>query len=143
MQTDSSVRQDRLAKVLEAFGLTVEERDVGYTIVQLPQARDEQRGGGGTSALNGGVIAYMFDCALGLAVASAVRARSSEQATELRQVTINLNISYLRAAFGDRFAAHGKVSQLGRNIAFATGSFYDEQGNICATAQGVWRIFAR
>ena len=53
---------------LKAQGLEVEETAVGRAIVRLPQALPTQRGGGGSdTVLNGGVISYMFDGALGWA----------------------------------------------------------------------------
>jgi len=50
-----------------AQGLAVEEVAAGKVIVRLPQVQNSQLGGGGgfLPVLNGGVIAYMFDGALG------------------------------------------------------------------------------
>ena len=128
----------------EVFGLDLDYQGPGQVILRLPQARPEQRGGGGTSALNGGVIAYMFDMGLGAAIGSQVLENAKAQGinmTRLSQVTINLSISYLKSAFGDSFETHAKALQVGKNIAFAEGQLYDEKGALCATAHGIWRIF--
>lgn len=130
---------------MQAQGLQLEVVGVGEAVVRLPQATAAQRGGGGSdSVLNGGVIAYMFDGALGCAIASALLARPDIRGVDprsLRQSTINLDISYLDAASGDRFEARGKVVRASRNIAFAEGELLDAQGRTCATAKGIWRVF--
>ena len=136
--------QDAFGAFYRAHGLTLEEIRPGEVVVRLPRAAEEQRGGGGTAALNGGVMAYMFDAALGAAVASAALHRLDGESVDLTrfgQVTINLNISYLRAALGDRFEARGSALQVGGSIAFAEGKLYDERGELCASATGVWRVF--
>jgi len=136
--------QDRFGAFYRAHGLTIEEIRPGEVVVRLSQASEAQRGGGGTAALNGGVMAYMFDGALGAAVASIALHRLEGEAidpTRFGQVTINLNISYLRAAHGERFEARGVALQVGGSVAFAEGKLYDERGDVCASATGVWRIF--
>ena len=61
---------------LKAQGLEVEETAVGRAIVRLPKALPSQRGGGGSdTVLNGGVISYMFDGALGWAIISSLLAK--------------------------------------------------------------------
>ena len=129
---------------VQAQGLELEERGPGDFIIRLPQATPLQRGGGGTDAINGGVIAYMFDGAMGGAIASAVLDRFGGPGfdlTRFRMATISLTINYLSAALGDRFEAQGTVVKLGRGTAFAEGRFYDERGELCASATGVWRLF--
>ena len=60
---------------LNAQGLEVEEIGTGEVVVRLPQVLPSQRGGGGTDhALNGGVVSYMFDGALGWAIISSLLA---------------------------------------------------------------------
>ncbi|HEU5422165.1 MAG TPA: PaaI family thioesterase [Nitrolancea sp.] len=136
--------REKFRPFVEGQRLEVAERAPGEFVVRLPQAAPWQRGGGGTDALNGGVIAYMFDGSMGGAIASAVLARVDWETfdlTQFGQVTVSLTINYLRAALGDRFEAHGSVTKLGRGMAFAEGRFYDERGELCATATGVWRLF--
>ena len=59
---------------MRAQGLEVDIVGVGEAVVRLPQVMATQRGGGGSDAvLNGGVIAYMFDGALGCAIASSAK----------------------------------------------------------------------
>ena len=57
---------------LSAQGLELELAGVGRAVVHLRKPTVMQRGGGGSAdVINGGVIAYMFDAALGCAIASA------------------------------------------------------------------------
>lgn len=134
----------RYAGFFEAQQLIAEESAPGTAILRLVNPRDDQRGGGGTSALNGGVIAYMFDGALGGAVASLVVQEFGNGANDIpgyAESTISLTINYVKPALGDAFEAHGTAIRTGRTVAFAEGKLYDSDGEICATASGVWRIF--
>jgi uncharacterized protein (TIGR00369 family) len=130
---------------MKAQGLEVEELGTGNVVIRLPQVLPTQRGGGGTEhVLNGGVVAYMFDGALGWSIYSSLLAMPEAQdidPSELRQFTINLDITYLDAAIGDRFEAHGQVVRASRSTAFAEGRFLDANGKLCATAKGIWRVF--
>ena len=93
--------------------------------------------------LNGGVIAYMCDGALGYSIISGLLALPEAgqiDARELRTFTITLTMTYLDVARGDSFAAHGRVVRLGRGTAFAEGQFVNQDGKVCATAQGIWRV---
>ncbi|HEY8707033.1 MAG TPA: PaaI family thioesterase [Burkholderiaceae bacterium] len=132
---------------MRAQGLHVEERGVGEVTIRLPQAGPTQRGGGAggdaAKVLNGGVIAYMCDGALGYSIISGLfelpDARSVD-VREMRTFTITLTMTYLDVARGDRFEARGRVVRLGRGTAFAEGQFISEDGKVCATAQGIWRV---
>lgn len=132
---------------MRAQGLEVEEVAIGEVIVRLSQVQETQRGGGGGDSarvLNGGVVAYMFDGALGWAITSSLLAMPEAleiDPFELRHFTINLDITYLDASMGDRFEAHGKAVRVSRSTGFAEGRFLDANGKVCATAKGIWRVF--
>jgi uncharacterized protein (TIGR00369 family) len=130
----------------EAQKLTIEHTAPGEAVVRLVGPRDDQRGGGGTAALNGGVIAYMFDGVLGAAATSLAMQRLGIDANnpgDFETATISLTINYVQPALGDDFAAKGAAVRTGRTIAFAEGKLYDERGEVCATASGVWRLFLK
>lgn len=130
---------------LVSQGLEVEEVATGHVVLHLRNPRPEQRGAGGSPlAINGGLISYMFDGSLGWAIVSAQLPRLRAQGVDpecYRQVTINLDISFLEAALGTRFESHGRILRAGRCTAFAEGELRDENGRVCATAKGIWRIF--
>jgi len=87
----------------------------------------------------------MFDGALGWAIMSALmdlpEAQGNSNPSDLRQFTINLDITFLDAAMGSRFEAHGRIVRVSKSTAFAEGDFVDANGKVCATAKGIWRIF--
>jgi len=130
---------------LSAQGLELELAGVGRAIIHLRSPSATQRGGGGSDAvLNGGVIAYMFDGALGWAIMSALMDLPEAKEinpTDLRQFTINLDITFLDAAMGSHFEAHGRIVRVSKSTAFAEGDFVDANGKVCATAKGIWRVF--
>ena len=129
---------------LEALGLEIEERAPGEVVVRLPEVGPEHVGGAGTDALNGMVIAAIFDGALGAALLSLLIARSETEGTDIKEIgqaTINLEISYIRLATGSSFEVHGSVLRLGSDIAFTEGKLYDKAGSLCATANASFYIF--
>ncbi|HEX3724334.1 MAG TPA: PaaI family thioesterase [Nitrolancea sp.] len=141
---DNQRLQEKHSGFFEAQGLSVEDIAPGDVILRLPVVRDDQRGGGGTDALNGGVIAYMFDGALGAAAASLAwdkYGNGDGPPAKFGEVTINLTINYVRPALGDRFEVRAVAVGTGRTVAFAEGKLYDAENRICATASGVWRMF--
>lgn len=141
---DNQRLQEKHIGFFEAQGLSVEDVAPGEVILRLPSVRDDQRGGGGTDALNGGVIAYMFDGALGAAAASLAWSKYGNgegTPAEFGEVTINLTINYVRPALGDQFEVRASAVGSGRTVAFAEGKLYDAEDRVCSTASGVWRIF--
>ncbi len=145
-KSEANVQVERYGGFFEAQNLTVADVRPGEVVVGLTDPRDDQRGGGGTAALNGGVIAYMFDGALGAAVTSLVVEQLHIDVLDEKsfgEATISLTINYVKPAMGTRFEAHGKAVRTGRTIAFAEGKLYDETGEVCATASGVWRLFMK
>jgi len=132
---------------IRAQGLHVEERAAGEVTLCLPRASPAQRGGGGggdaANVLNGGVIAYMCDGALGYSIISGLLAKPEARTIDVRDLrtfTITLTMTYLDVARGERFEAQGRVVRAGRGTAFAEGRVIDGQGKVCATAQGIWRV---
>lgn len=145
-RSEANTPIERYGGFFEAQGLVVKDVGPGEVVVRLNHPRDDQRGGGGTSALNGGVIAYVFDGALGAAVTSlAVEQFGIDPRNEsaFGEATISLTINYVQPALGSTFEAHGHAVRTGRTVAFAEGKLYDERGDVCATASGVWRLFLR
>jgi uncharacterized protein (TIGR00369 family) len=130
---------------MQAQGLTAEEIAPGEVTIHLRSPTLAQRGAGGPpDAINGGVISYMFDGALGYAIVSAQLPRLEAAGLSLArysQVTMNLDITYLAPAQGGSFRAIGRVLRVGRSTAFAEGELLNGRGEVCATAKGIWRVF--
>ena len=89
----------------------------------------EHRGGLGTDAVNGAVIAGVFDLAIGLVGHFNTFGR--------RSGTAQLNIHFVRPVLGDRFEVLGHLVRAGRTLVFATAELYDETGRLSARCDGI------
>ena len=87
------------------------------------------RGGLGTDAVNGVVIAGIFDLVIGITGYLHVFGR--------RAGVAQLNIQYLRPVTGDRFEVVGRPTRVGQNLVFATAELQDRQGRLCARSDGI------
>ncbi len=118
-------------------GLKVTEAAGGHSTIEL-DVQHHHRGGGGTDAVNGGIVAYMFDGLLGSAV------RSIWTADVLTQVTITLNIQYLRMIQAkSRVVGHAQVVRQGASTVFVDGEIFDDSGAACAKCTGIYRLFRK
>ena len=115
------------------MGIVLTEGREGRARCEL-RVTDRHRGGGGTAAVNGGVIAYVFDGVLGTAVATSHPAAP--------HVTLQLDVSYLRPLEGDLLRAEAWVVRGGSRIVFAQAEIRDGAGELCASARSIFRIFA-
>jgi uncharacterized protein (TIGR00369 family) len=103
------------------------------SVVTIAEVRPEHRGGLGTaSAINGAIIAGLFDLALGCTPALLDPTK--------RCATLQLSISFQRPLTGDSVRAEAEIDSHGKNTLFASGRALDAQGNVCARAQGVVRL---
>ena len=87
------------------------------------------RGGLGTDAVNGVVIAGAFDLTIGLVGHFCAIGR--------RTGTAQLNIHFVRPVLGDRFDVLGRLVRAGRSLVFATADLHDESGQLCARCDGI------
>lgn len=90
---------------------------------------DSQRGGLGSEAVNGAILAGMFDLVIGCAAALV-------QPTK-RAATMQLSMNFERAVRGDRLVAEAWVDRATRSVLFASAHIKDERGQVCAHAQGL------
>ncbi|MDY6820829.1 MAG: PaaI family thioesterase [Deferribacterota bacterium] len=116
-------------------GLKIIDAHNGEATIAL-EVQDHHRGGGGTEAINGGIVAYMFDGLLGMAIAS------KWGSDIIGQVTVSLNIEYLRMIQASTMVmGKGRVVQLTKTLAFAEGEVYDEKQVLCAKCTGIYKVF--
>ncbi|HEX8825364.1 MAG TPA: PaaI family thioesterase [Archangium sp.] len=101
-------------------------------VITLPEVRPEHRGGLGTSAINGGVIAALFDYAIGCTAALKDPTR--------RAATMQLSMSFERPVLGDVARAEATIDSVGTSTLFASARMYDAQGQVCARCQGVVKL---
>jgi uncharacterized protein (TIGR00369 family) len=117
---------------LAHFGVKVSFPDADTVEATIAEIKPEQRGGLGTDAINGGVLAAMFDLAIGCTPALVDPTR--------RSATVQLSINFMRAVRGQRLVARAKIDRAGDVLLFASAQIIDEKGVICATATGMSRL---
>lgn len=98
-------------------------------IVDLPVVRPEQRGGKGSDAINGGVLAALFDFAIGGTAMLAPPLR--------RNATAQMSMSFERAVRGDRARCIAKIDRVTKHLVFAIAELHDARGELCARATGL------
>ena len=91
-----------------------------------------QRGGMGTAAVNGGVLAAMFDFAIGITAALVD--------PTIRSATMQLNMNFERAVRGDRFTAEAWIDRAGSATVFSSAWIKDQDGAICSRASGLVKL---
>lgn len=119
------------------MGLRVEEAANGSGRVVL-DVQDHHRGGGGTVAVNGGVLAYMLDAVVGVAV------HSSNPPDTVGQVTLSLDVEYLAPMMvAERVVGVAEVVRRGGSLAFVDGRLYADDGNVACRAHAILRVFRK
>ncbi|MEL6625308.1 MAG: PaaI family thioesterase [Bacteroidota bacterium] len=94
------------------------------------------RGGGGTKAVHGGIIAYMFDGLL----SSAARSLAGEDL--MAMATMTLNVQYLQLLnVSEVVIGKAHVQKAGKSTAYVYGELYDDKGEACSTCTGIFRYF--
>jgi len=89
----------------------------------------EHRGGLGTDAVNGAVIAGIFDLVIGLC--------GYLQTAGRRAGVAQLSIQFLRPVNGSRFEVVGHPVRAGSTLVFSTSELVDERGTVCARCDGI------
>ncbi len=120
---------------LDHFGVRIDFPDADTVRCTIDPIRPEQRGGWGDDAVNGGVLAAMFDLSIGAAAALVDPTRAA--------ATVQLSMSFERALRGSKLIAEGKVDHFGGSTLFASAVIKDDHGRICARAQGLVRCSNR
>ncbi len=116
---------------LKNFGVMVHFPDLQTVEAVIDPVRDNHRGGLGTDAVNGGVLAAIFDLVIGCTPALLDPTR--------RSATVQLSMNFMRALRGNKLVAQGKIERAGELLVFASAQIADEQGVVCATCSGMSR----
>ncbi len=114
---------------LRHLGVRVDLSAPDVVRLYIDPIQPHHRGGLGTDAVNGAVIAAVFDLTIGLVGHFCTLGR--------RAGTAQLNIHFLRPVLGDRFEVLGRVVRAGRSLVFAAAELHDEQGTLCARCDGI------
>ena len=86
------------------------------------------RGGMGTDAVNGVVLAGLFDLAIGT-VGWLTR-------PDARSATVSLAMTFLRPTRGDRVVVEARLLRAGTNLTFAAAEIFDGNGQVTARCDG-------
>ena len=119
------------SKTLQLFGVTLDYPDGECCRVTMP-VRVDHLGGLGSDAVNGGILAAIFDLAIGCTGALVDPTR--------RTATLQLSMNFERPLRGPLLVARGKLDRVGGRTAFSSAVIEDSQGEPCARAQGVLRL---
>lgn len=120
------------SETLKHFGVKVGFPDTETVEVVLASVQPSQRGGLGSDAVNGGVLAAIFDLVIGCAAALVDPTR--------RSATVQLSIHFMNPVRGDAVKARAKVTKGGNTLVFASASIFDSTGTECAAATGMSRL---
>lgn len=131
-QLDRFAERFNQSKSMTYLGVRLSFPEGRTVVATLPEVRPEHRGGLGTSAVNGAVIAGMFDLVLGCTAALVDPTK--------RCATLQLSMSFQRPLTGDSVRAEAEIDSHGKNTLFASARILDSQGTVCARAQGVVRL---
>lgn len=110
------------------MGCVLELSNAPVIRVDLPEVQSHHRGGMGTEAVNGAVLAGLGDCALGVA--------GVLQFNGERSGTVEMSIKFLRPTVGHAVTAYAVALKRGGNVVFSEAELYCE-GQLCALATGL------
>jgi acyl-coenzyme A thioesterase PaaI-like protein len=133
-QLDKYARQFNESATMRHFGVTLSFPSAGEVRADLP-IQPEQRGGLGREAVNGGVLAAMFDLVIGCTPALIDVTRAN--------ATMQLSMSFERPVLGSRLYVLGRIDRPGAAVLFSSAVLYDEKGEACARCQGLVRISSK
>jgi uncharacterized protein (TIGR00369 family) len=129
---------EELARTAEFFNHSTPMSHAGFrlsfpstdmVVADLPLVQPQHRGGLGTAAVNGGVLAALFDLVTGCTpLLLDVRRRTA---------TVQLSMSFERPVFGDSVRAEARIDSFGRRTLFASARILDAKGQPCAHCQAV------
>ena len=120
------------SQTMEHFGVKIHFPTPDSVVATLDPIRPQQRGGLGSDAVNGGVLAALFDLTIGCAPATIDPTR--------RSATVQLSMNFMRGVRGDKLTATGKVDRAGDTLLFCRSEIRDAQGQLCATCTGMVRL---
>lgn len=113
---------------LQRLGVRLDFERVDRVRAVLDPVQSFHRGGIGTSAVNGAVLAGLFDLAIGT-VGWLSRPDS-------RSATVSLGMTFLRPTRGDRVVVEARLLRAGTNLTFAAAEIFDGSGDVTARCDG-------
>jgi uncharacterized protein (TIGR00369 family) len=132
-QIRAMMSSNRKAPMIEKLGLDLVEIERGHAVFEGTPDRSLYNPIG---VVHGGYAATLLDSACGIAVHSQLGPGRSH-------TTLELKISYLRGLTSESgtVRAVGRVTSMGRRVAFAEATLHDGTGRLCATATSTLLVF--
>jgi uncharacterized protein (TIGR00369 family) len=117
------------------LGLTLDDARAGFARVVLATNPSTLSGVGGS--VHGGVLAAMVDIAMLQALIASL------EPDDIPNGTVDLNITYLRQAKGERIIAEATFLRKGRTIAVSEVEIRDRDGRLCAKGRTIYALKQR
>jgi uncharacterized protein (TIGR00369 family) len=132
-QIRAMVESGRGAPMVEKLGVKLAEVERGHAVFVGTPDRSVYNPLG---VVHGGYAATLLDSACGIAVHTQLGPGRGHS-------TLELKVSYLRGltAGSGTVRAVGRVTSLGRRVAFAEATLHDGAGRLCATATSTLLVF--
>ena len=129
--------------VFDRFELPAASALLGWTLRAVDPAKGtieigfsaDERFGNPQGYVQGGIIAAMLDDTHGPALFAHVEGG-------IFPVTIDFNISFIKAARLGNFVGKGRLVSMGKTIAFTEAELFDEQGDLIARGTFTSRLVA-
>ena len=113
---------------MRQLGARLEFERVDRVRAVLDPVMPYHRGGMGTDAVNGPVLAGLFDLAIGT-VGWLTR-------PDTRSATVSLAMTFLRPTRGHRVSVEARLLRSGTNLTFAAAEIFDAEGQVTARCDG-------
>lgn len=113
---------------MQRLGARLEFERVDRVRAVLEPVEPHHRGGIGTDAVNGVVLAGLFDLAIGT-VGWLTR-------PDTRSATVSLAMTFLKPTRGARVVVEARLIRAGTNLTFAAAEIFDEAGQVTARCDG-------
>ena len=117
---------------MKHFGARLEFERIDRVRAVIDPVQPFHRGGMASEAVNGVVLAGLFDLVIGT-VGWLTR-------PETRSATVNLAMSFFRPTRGDRVVAEGRLIRSGLNLIFAAAEIVDGTGEVTARCDGTCAV---
>ena len=118
--------------MMKHFGARLAFDRIDRVRVVIDPVQPFHRGGMATEAVNGVVLAGLFDLTIGT-VGWLTR-------PEARTATVNLSMAFVRPTRGDRIVAEGRLVRAGLNLVFASAEILDGAGEVSARCEGTCAV---
>ena len=112
----------------QTLGMRVVDAKRGWSRVRLPITEGLLNAVG--APVHGGVIGSLVDASCGAAVATL-----SDPTEPARRVTLDMNVSYLNAAFSGDLFAEATVIKSSSTLVFISANIYDARQRLIATGR--------